>query len=53
MSRGDILKRRQARLREDITGMLDSFLKGDVVEIMHFTIWRYFDRREACLAKPD
>ena len=28
MSRWDILKKRQARLREDITSMLDSFLIG-------------------------
>jgi len=32
MSRGDILKRRQARLREDITGMLDSFLIGTIAQ---------------------
>jgi hypothetical protein len=30
MSRVDILKRRQGRLREDISGMLDSFLIGTV-----------------------
>ena len=30
MSRGDILKKRQARLKEDITSMLDSFLIGTV-----------------------
>ena len=32
MSRGDILKKRQARLREDITAMLDSFLIGTVAK---------------------
>jgi hypothetical protein len=30
MSRGDILKKRQARLREDIAAMLDSFLIGTI-----------------------
>ena len=30
MSRRDILRKRQARLREDITSMLDSFLIGTV-----------------------
>jgi len=30
MNRRDILKKRQARLREDITSMLDSFLIGTV-----------------------
>jgi hypothetical protein len=30
MSRWDILKKRQARLREDIASMLDSFLIGTV-----------------------
>ena len=30
MSRWDILKKRQARLREDIAAMLDSFLIGTV-----------------------
>jgi hypothetical protein len=30
MSRRDILKKRQARLREDIASMLDSFLIGTV-----------------------
>ena len=30
MSRLDILKKRQARLREDLTAMLDSFLIGTV-----------------------
>ena len=30
MSRKDILKKRQARLREDISAMLDSFLIGSV-----------------------
>ena len=32
MSRGDILKKRQARLREDIASMLDSFLIGTVAK---------------------
>ncbi len=32
MSRWDILKKRQARLREDITAMLDSFLIGTVAK---------------------
>jgi hypothetical protein len=32
MSRGDILKKRQARLREDITARLDSFLIGTVAK---------------------
>ena len=32
MSRRDILKRRQARLREDIACMLDSFLIGTVAK---------------------
>jgi hypothetical protein len=32
MSRGDILKKRQARLKEDITSMLDSFLIGTVAK---------------------
>jgi len=32
MSRKDILKRRQARLREDISAMLDSFLIGTVAK---------------------
>jgi len=32
MSRWDILKKRQARLREDITSMLDSFLIGTVAK---------------------
>jgi len=32
MSRKDILKKRQARLREDITAMLDSFLIGTVAK---------------------
>ena len=32
MSRRDILKKRQARLREDITSMLDSFLIGTVAK---------------------
>ncbi len=32
MSRADILKKRQARLREDITAMLDSFLIGTVAK---------------------
>ena len=32
MSRGDILKKRQARLREDIAAMLDSFLIGTVAK---------------------
>ena len=32
MSRVDILKRRQARLREDIVSMLDSFLIGTVAQ---------------------
>lgn len=30
MSRWDILKKRQARLREDITSLLDSFLIGTI-----------------------
>ena len=30
MSRWDILKKRQARLKEDITSMLDSFLIGTI-----------------------
>jgi len=30
MSRRDILKKRQARLREDISSMLDSFLIGTI-----------------------
>jgi hypothetical protein len=30
MSRWDILKKRQARLREDISSMLDSFLIGTI-----------------------
>jgi hypothetical protein len=25
---------------------------GDVVEILHFTFWRCFDKRRPCLAKP-
>jgi hypothetical protein len=32
MTRMDILKRRQARLKEDITSMLDSFLIGTVAK---------------------
>jgi len=32
MSRWDILKKRQARLREDIASMLDSFLIGTVAK---------------------
>ncbi len=32
MSRWDILKKRQARLREDITSMLDRFLIGTVAK---------------------
>jgi len=32
MSREDILKKRQARLREDITSLLDSFLIGTVAK---------------------
>jgi hypothetical protein len=32
MSRWDILKKRQARLREDILSMLDSFLIGTVAK---------------------
>ena len=32
MSRGDILKKRQARLREDISAMLDHFLIGTVAQ---------------------
>ena len=32
MSRGDILKKRQTRLREDIAAMLDSFLIGTVAK---------------------
>ena len=32
MSRRDILKKRQARLREDITALLDSFLVGTVAK---------------------
>jgi hypothetical protein len=32
MSRGDILKKRQARLREEITARLDSFLIGTVAK---------------------
>lgn len=32
MSRRDILKKRQARLREDITALLDSFLIGTVAK---------------------
>ena len=32
MSREDILKKRQARLREDITSLLDRFLIGTVVK---------------------
>jgi hypothetical protein len=32
MSRKDILKKRQARLREDIAAMLDSFLIGTVAK---------------------
>jgi len=32
MSRSDILKKRQARLREDIASMLDSFLIGTVAK---------------------
>ncbi len=32
MTRGDILKKRQARLREDIAAMLDSFLIGTVAK---------------------
>jgi hypothetical protein len=32
MSRADILKKRQARLREDITARLDSFLIGTVAK---------------------
>ena len=32
MSRADILRKRQARLREDITAMLDSFLIGTVAK---------------------
>lgn len=32
MSRRDILKKRQARLREDIAAMLDSFLIGTVAK---------------------
>ena len=32
MSRRDILKKRQARLKEDITSMLDSFLIGTVAK---------------------
>jgi hypothetical protein len=32
MTRIDILKKRQARLREDITAMLDSFLIGTVAK---------------------
>jgi hypothetical protein len=30
MSRGDILQKRQMRLREDISSMLDSFLMGTI-----------------------
>jgi hypothetical protein len=26
--------------------------RGDVVEILHFSFWRCFDRRKPCLAKP-
>ena len=32
MTRRDILKKRQARLREDITSLLDSFLIGTVAK---------------------
>lgn len=32
MSRSDILKKRQSRLREDIAAMLDSFLIGTVAK---------------------
>jgi hypothetical protein len=32
MSRWEILKKRQARLREDVTSMLDSFLIGTVAK---------------------
>ena len=32
MSRADILSKRQARLREDITALLDSFLIGTVAK---------------------
>jgi hypothetical protein len=32
MSRRDILKKRQARLREDLTALLDSFLIGTVAK---------------------
>jgi hypothetical protein len=32
MSRSGILKKRQARLREDITAMLDSFLIGTIAK---------------------
>ncbi len=32
MSRADLLRKRQARLREDITALLDSFLIGTVAK---------------------
>jgi len=32
MSRSDILKKRQSRLREDIAAMLDSFLVGTIAK---------------------
>ncbi len=37
MSRWDILKKRQARLREDIASMLDSFLIGTIAKSASMT----------------
>jgi hypothetical protein len=37
MSRKDILKKRQARLREDIAAMLDSFLIGTIAKSASMT----------------
>ena len=37
MSRWDILKKRQARLREDIAAMLDSFLIGTIAKSASMT----------------
>ena len=37
MSRRDLLKKRQARLREDIASMLDSFLIGTVAKSASMT----------------
>jgi hypothetical protein len=47
MSRRDILKKRQARLREDITAILDSFLIGTVAKSPSMTGYSLTTKVEA------